>query len=110
MHKTILYSVLFFSILFPLQRVWAESKKKPDSSSLSLEEAIETTLRQNPELEAMQKDVDAAHAKIPQARQAFETASFAYTVGKSDFIVFLTATHSLFDAKMKYWKSYESFA
>src|SRR4030095_203580 len=44
------------------------SQSKDSSPPLTLEEAVTNALQQNPELKAMQKDVEAAQAKIPQAR------------------------------------------
>jgi outer membrane protein, heavy metal efflux system len=51
-----------------LPQAHAEPKKQAESKPLTLEEAVTVTLQQNPELRAMQKDVDAANAKISQAR------------------------------------------
>ncbi|MFO1520118.1 MAG: TolC family protein [bacterium] len=49
--------------------VFAGSRAKATASPpLTLEEAVVQTLQQNPELKSMQKDVDAAHEKISQAR------------------------------------------
>jgi outer membrane protein TolC len=48
----------------------AQSESIPEAKkeTLSLQESVATALDQNPELKAMQKDVDAAHEKISQAR------------------------------------------
>jgi cobalt-zinc-cadmium efflux system outer membrane protein len=68
-----IFSVIFFigALSFPIQEIHAqsaESKGKGEHSPLTLEEAVEATLQKNPELKAMEKDVDATHAKVPQAR------------------------------------------
>ncbi len=68
MHKNIFFGVLALSLCFIfLPSVWAESESKTNST-ISLDEVLQATLSQNPELKAMQKDVEATKAKVPQAR------------------------------------------
>lgn len=68
MNKNILLGVLLIGTLgLKIQNIQAGSKTDVHPV-LSLEEAIVQALTQNPQLQSMQKDVDAAHAKVPQAR------------------------------------------
>jgi outer membrane protein, heavy metal efflux system len=47
---------------------------------------------------------------LPQARQAFQVTSSAYSTGKASFFDTLNAVRLLFEAQMEYWKAFEAQA
>lgn len=67
MRKSIFY-VAMLSMLFVSVNGFAQVQERLSSTILTLEEAVQQSLGQNPELKAMRKDVEATKAKVPQAR------------------------------------------
>ncbi|MBL7684915.1 MAG: TolC family protein, partial [Deltaproteobacteria bacterium] len=68
MRKSIFYAAIVSILLVRSSNGLAQVQDQLNASPLTLEEAIQQTLAQNPELKAMQKDAEAIKAKVPQAR------------------------------------------
>ena len=65
-------SSIFIFILFCFVSLSVQAKEKP-LSSLSLEEAVVNVFEKNPELKSLQKEAEAAKAKISQSRSWDDT-------------------------------------
>lgn len=68
MRKGIFYAAIVSLLLVCSVNGSAQVQERLNSPVLTLEEAVQQSLGQNPELKAVQKDVDAIKAKVPQAR------------------------------------------
>ncbi len=68
MHKSIFYALLCLLGIIYSSNGFAQVQEKIKPSLLSVEEAVQQAIGQNPELQSMQKEVEAMKAKVPQGR------------------------------------------